>query len=132
MNASLLISGAGIAGLSAALALSRAGVRVDVLERSPDLSTEGAGVQLGPNVTRILRSWGLQDGLNAMAFFPQHLCAHDARDGRVMGQAALGSAAQRYGAPHVCSHRADLQAEVGPFLKDLVHGRFHLPVHPDP
>ncbi len=125
MTASLLISGAGIAGLSAALALSRAGVRVDVLERSPDLSTEGAGVQLGPNVTRILRSWGLQDGLNAMAFFPQHLCAHDARDGRVMGQAALGSAAQRYGAPHVCIHRADLQTLLWQAAQAQPHVHWH-------
>ena len=75
MSHALLISGAGIAGLAAALALSRAGARVDVVERAPQLSTEGAGVQLGPNVTRILRAWGLQDALNAVAVFPQHLCA---------------------------------------------------------
>ena len=109
MSHALLISGAGIAGLAAALALSRAGARVDVVERAPQLSTEGAGVQLGPNVTRILRAWGLQDALNAVAVFPQHLCARDARDGRVMGQVALSAGAQRYGAPHVCIHRADLQ-----------------------
>ena len=109
MSHALLISGAGIAGLAAALALSRAGARVDVVERAPQLSTEGAGVQLSPNVTRILRAWGLQDALNAVAVFPQHLCARDARDGRVMGQVALSTGAQRYGAPHVCIHRADLQ-----------------------
>ena len=109
MSHALLISGAGIAGLAAALALSRAGARVDVGERAPQLSTEGAGVQLGPNVTRILRAWGLQDALNAVAVFPQHLCARDARDGRVMGQVALSAGAQLYGAPHVCIHRADLQ-----------------------
>ena len=56
MSHVLLISGAGIAGLAAALALSRAGARVDVVERAPELSTEGGGVQLGPNVTRILHA----------------------------------------------------------------------------
>jgi salicylate hydroxylase len=109
MADALLISGAGIAGLAAALALSRAGAQVSVVERAPHLSTEGAGVQLGPNVTRILRAWGFQDALNAVAVFPQHLCARDARDGRVVGQVALSAGAQRYGAPHVCIHRADLQ-----------------------
>jgi salicylate hydroxylase len=109
MSHALLISGAGIAGLATALALSRAGARVDVVERAAALTTEGAGIQLGPNVTRILRAWGLQDALNAVAAFPNHLCARDARHGRVTGQVALSAGAQRYGAPHVCIHRADLQ-----------------------
>ena len=110
MSHTLLIAGAGIAGLATALALSRAGARVDVVERAPELSTEGAGVQLGPNVTRILHAWGLQDGLNAVAVFPEHLSALDARDGRVVGQVAFSHALSRYGAAHVCIHRADLQA----------------------
>jgi len=109
MSHTLLISGAGIAGLATALALSRAGARVDVVERADTLTAEGAGIQLGPNVTRILRAWGLQDALNAVAVFPNHLCARDARHGRVVGQVALSSGTQRYGAPHVCIHRADLQ-----------------------
>jgi salicylate hydroxylase len=71
---------------------------------------EGAGVQLGPHVTRILRAWGLQDALNQAAVLPQYLRARDARDGRVVGEVALSHSAQRYGAPHVCIHRADLQA----------------------
>jgi salicylate hydroxylase len=110
MSHTLLISGAGIAGLATALALSRAGARVDVVERADHLMAEGAGVQLGPNVTRILRAWGLQDALDAVAVSPQYLRARDARDGRVVGEVALSHAAQRYGAPHVCIHRADLQA----------------------
>ena len=109
MSHTLLISGAGIAGLAAALALSRAGARVDVVERADTLTTEGAGIQLGPNVTRILRAWGLQDALHAVAVFPNHLCARDACDGRLVGKVALSAGAQRYGAPHVCIHRADLQ-----------------------
>jgi salicylate hydroxylase len=125
MSHALLISGAGIAGLAAALALSRAGARVDVVERAPQLSTEGAGVQLGPNVTRILRAWGLQDALNAVAVFPQHLCARDARDGRVMGQVALSTGAQRYGAPHVCIHRADLQMLLWQAAQQAPHVHWH-------
>ncbi len=112
MSHALLISGAGIAGLATALALSRAGARVDVVERAAALTTEGAGIQLGPNVTRILRAWGLQDALNAVAAFPNHLCARDARHGRVTGQVALSAGAQRYGAPQVCIHRAELQTRL--------------------
>ena len=125
MSHPLLISGAGIAGLAAALALSRAGARVDVVERAPQLSTEGAGVQLGPNVTRILRAWGLQDALNAVAVFPQHLCARDARDGRLVGQVALSAATQRYGAPHVCIHRADLQMLLWQAAQQAPHIHWH-------
>ena len=81
MTKAVLISGAGIAGLAAALALSRAGARVDVVERADHLMAEGAGVQLGPHVTRILRAWGLQDALNQAAVLPQYLRARDARLG---------------------------------------------------
>lgn len=110
MTSPILISGAGIAGLAAALALSRAGVHVNVVERATALSTEGAGVQLGPNVTRILKAWGLERGLQEQGFSPHLLCAHDARDGRILAQVDLVQAVQRYGAPYVCMHRADLLA----------------------
>jgi len=125
MTQAVLISGAGIAGLAAALALSRAGARVDVVERADHLMAEGAGVQLGPNVTRILRAWGLQTALEAVAVQPQHLRARDARHGRVVGEAALSAAAQRYGAPHVCLHRADLQALLWQAAQQEAHVNWH-------
>ncbi len=61
----MLIAGGGIGGLSAALALARRGVRVRLLEAEPEFSESGAGIQIGPNGSRLLRSWGLGDALEA-------------------------------------------------------------------
>ena len=59
MSEKVLIAGGGIAGLATGLALARAHADVQILERAPALTEVGAGVQLGPNVTRILDAWGL-------------------------------------------------------------------------
>jgi salicylate hydroxylase len=55
MHRQLLIAGAGIGGLSAALAAARAGWQVRVFERAPVFAEVGAGVQLGPNMTHLLQ-----------------------------------------------------------------------------
>lgn len=55
----VVIVGGGIGGLGSALALGRAGLRVRVLERAAEFGEIGFGLQLAPNATRILRSWGL-------------------------------------------------------------------------
>ena len=56
---SISIIGAGIAGLSAAIALAHKGFNVTLLEKSFELTEVGAGLQLSPNATRILSKWGL-------------------------------------------------------------------------
>ena len=105
----ILIAGGGIGGLAAALALSRQGAAVQVIEQAAAFAEVGAGIQIGPNVTRILRDWGLEDGLRQVASFPQALQARDARSGRALGHLPLGERAERvYGAPYACIHRADL------------------------
>jgi salicylate hydroxylase len=106
----VLIAGGGIGGLAAAVACARQGLPVHLWERAAQLSEVGAGIQLGPNVTRILQAWGLTDALNQVAAFPESLQARDARTGEVLGVLRLGARAQqRYGAPYVTLHRADLQ-----------------------
>src|SRR5690606_24146680 len=62
---STTIVGAGIAGLTAALALARKGIAVHVLEQAPALEEVGAGLQLSPNASRILADLGLLDALSA-------------------------------------------------------------------
>ncbi len=97
--------------MAAAVACARAGWAVRIFERAPALSEVGAGIQIGPNVTRLLHGWGLQHALAAMAAFPPHLQVRDALTGRQLGKLELGSAMQqRYGAPYATLHRADLLA----------------------
>ena len=105
----ILVAGGGIGGLAAALALSRQGAAVQLIEQAAAFSEVGAGIQIGPNVTRILREWGLEAGLREVASFPHELVARDARSGRELGRLTLGERAERlYGAPYACIHRADL------------------------
>lgn len=106
----VLIAGGGIGGLAAALACAQAGLPVQLLERSATPSEVGAGIQLGPNVTRILQAWGLGERLAQVAAFPPRLQVRDALSGQVLGTLTLGQRAQaRYGAPYATLHRADLQ-----------------------
>ena len=111
MNLQIAIAGGGIGGLAAALTASRAGCNVRLLERAVAFSEVGAGVQLGPNVTRVLHAWGLNDALAAVAAFPARLQVKNAEGGELLGELALGQAmATRYGAPYATVHRADLHA----------------------
>ena len=106
----VLIAGGGIGGLAAALVCAQRGVPVQLLERAAQLSEVGAGIQIGPNVTRILQAWGLGAALAQVAAFPEQLQARDAQTGQVLGNLPLGARAQaRYGAPYATIHRADLQ-----------------------
>lgn len=109
--ANVLVAGGGIGGLSAALACARAGHRVSVHERAPEVTEVGAGVQLGPNVVKILYSWGLQEALGAVAAFPEQLTVRNAISGSKLGVLRFDQAfAQRYGAPYLTIHRADLHS----------------------
>ncbi|MDP3245710.1 MAG: FAD-dependent monooxygenase, partial [Polaromonas sp.] len=104
-----LIAGGGIGGLAAALAVSRAGWDVRLYERAPVFSEVGAGIQLGPNVVKVLHGWGLADALAGVAAFPERLEVRSALTGETLGVLRLGSVmAQRYGAPYATVHRADL------------------------
>lgn len=103
-----LIIGAGIGGLAAAIALRQAGLEVSLVEQAPVLDEIGAGLQLTPNATRILRSLGVLDAVEAVAIAPQALEVIDGRSGRLLARCAYGPAAARHGAPFLAIHRADL------------------------
>lgn len=111
MTLQIAIAGAGIGGLAAALACARAGNEARVSEQAAEVREYGAGIQLGPNVTRILRQWGVGDALAQVAGHPQAIFVRDAVDGRELASLALaGGFAARYGAHYLTIHRADLQS----------------------
>ncbi len=103
-----LIAGAGIGGLATALGLQRLGVSTQIWEQAHAFGEVGAGIQMGPNVTRILQHWGLGAALAQVAVQPQALLSCDAVTGREVGRLDLTDVARRYGAPYLTIHRADL------------------------
>lgn len=108
--ARIVIAGAGIGGLTAALALARRGFQVALLEAAERLEEVGAGIQLSPNASRILIALGIEARLRPHVVLPEELTIRNARSGRVVAQAPLGAiAADHYGAPYWVIHRGDLQ-----------------------
>ncbi len=107
----VIVAGAGIGGLAAALALARVGAEVLVLERAGSLGEAGAGLQLAPNATRLLFALGLETALRRIAFAPESADIYDRESGRRLLSTPLGAhAAARWGAPYLQAHRADLHA----------------------
>jgi salicylate hydroxylase len=105
----MVISGGGIGGLAAALTCARAGWQVDLLEQSPVFGEVGAGIQLGPNVVKVLGAMGVGDALRRVVAFPSHLEVRNATTTERLGVLPLGKTAeQRYGAPYVTIARADM------------------------
>jgi salicylate hydroxylase len=107
----IFVAGAGIGGLTAALALAARGFRIVVLEKAERLEEAGAGLQLSPNASRVLTDLGLQPRLAARAVTPDAVSLMSARSGGEVVRLPLGEAAgARAGAPYWVMHRADLQA----------------------
>lgn len=114
------IVGAGIGGLTAALACRQAGLDVRIFERAAVLKEFGAGLQLGPNATHVLNALGLASALADIAFRPEAIRMRSARSGQLIAELPLGDeAVQRYGAPYFHIHRADLLSILLTALNDL-------------
>jgi len=109
-RAPIIIVGAGIGGLTAALALARSGYGVKVFEQASELEDIGAGIQLSPNASRVLLAIGLGDKLKPHVITPAEVHIR-ASNGSELAHIPLGRLAEaRYGAPYWVLHRGDLQA----------------------
>lgn len=105
----VIIVGAGIGGLSAAIALRHHGIDAVVLEQATELTEIGAGIQIASNGSLILRELGIEAALAAVGTQPDAYDYRDLATGRQLYYAPLGpEAAARYGAPMYNVHRADL------------------------
>jgi 3-hydroxybenzoate 6-monooxygenase len=105
----VLVSGGGIGGLAAALALTRQGFPVKVLEQAPQLGEIGAGIQLGPNAFAAFDALGVGPKARSRAVYTDEMVMHDALDETLVGRIPTGEAfRQRFGNPYAVIHRADV------------------------
>jgi len=105
----VLIAGGGIGGLAAALALSRAGYAVRVLEQASELGEIGAGIQLGPNAFSAFDALGIGESARRRAVYTDRLVMMDAIDEREVASIPVGAAfRERFGNPYAVCHRADV------------------------
>lgn len=106
----IAIIGAGLGGLTAALALQRAGFRPRVYEQAAVLGDVGAGISVTPNATLGLESLGLGPQLAAVAQMPPEQLVCDGRTGAQLLAIDRSGVRERYGAAYYMLHRAELHA----------------------
>src|SRR4051812_47925703 len=112
-NLPVLVAGGGIGGLAAALALTRRGLRVKVLEQAPQLGEIGAGIQLGPNGFAAFDALGIGAIARARAVYTDEMVMHDALDETLVGRIPTGEAfRERFGNPYAVIHRADVHGSL--------------------
>ena len=121
------IAGAGIAGLTSAIALAVRGFQVDLYERAPVLEEIGAGIQLSPNGMAVLDRLGVAKELAGRFSEPKALVVRDAASGLTLARVPLGKTVrERYDAPYCTLHRADLQAALLATARRHASIAFHL------
>lgn len=105
----ILIAGGGIGGLAAALALAQKGRKVRVLEKAAEFGEIGYGIQMGPNVARMLDRLGVLEALEPASVFPEALIFADALTNEEVSRISLGKAfLARYKFRYFVIHRRDL------------------------
>lgn len=107
----LIVVGAGLAGLAAAISARLEGHHVTVLERTAKLVEVGAGLQVTPNASRLFHHWGVYDELSSKAAIPSYLAVRRYDGTRLLAYEDdfQKKMLDRYGAPFWDVHRADLQ-----------------------
>jgi salicylate hydroxylase len=118
------IVGAGIGGLTAAVAMHRRDIEVSVYEQSPQIAEIGAGVSLSPNAIKAFRALGLDEHIAAIGFESDNQIVRAWDSGDTLSRVFRKGVYQKeFGAPYLSAHRADLVEVLRRQLPDSV---FHL------
>jgi salicylate hydroxylase len=104
----IVIVGGGIGGLAAALALEARGAEVIVAEQSPVHSEIGAGLNLTPNAVKAFRALGLDQAIEDIGWASEFQLIRSWRSGRYISRIRRSDFRQKFGAPNLTVHRADL------------------------
>jgi 2-polyprenyl-6-methoxyphenol hydroxylase-like FAD-dependent oxidoreductase len=113
-DTSVAIIGGGIGGLTAAISLLQAGFDVQVYEQANWLSEVGAGINIGPNASRLLIRLGLGPELADVAFRAPFFHQRRWQDGRTLTRTPLGQSVEaEFGAPYYIFHRGPGQGGAG-------------------
>ena len=127
MQPSIAVVGAGIGGLTAALAFARQGCQVEIFEQSQALQEVGAGLQLSPNATGILDALGLTDRLSESWHEPEKLALLSGTTLQPLAHIPVGRAARkRWAFPYAVIHRAALQSVLAESIEAQEQCRLHL------
>ena len=111
MNGKIIVAGAGIGGLTVALALLRRGIDVAIYEQADELAELGAGVQISPNGTNALAHLGLLDDLARVSTEPDSKKIRLWNTGQTWQLFDLGpDCVAQYGYPYLMIHRGDLHS----------------------
>jgi 3-hydroxybenzoate 6-monooxygenase len=122
----VIVAGGGIGGLAAALALSRQGYRVTVLEQAPEIGEIGAGMQLGPNAFHAFDALGVGDKARSRAVYTDCMVMHDAIDESLVGRIETGEAfRKRFGNPYAVIHRVDIHKSLLEAAQESGRVSFH-------
>ncbi|KAF9735030.1 hypothetical protein PMIN06_000802 [Paraphaeosphaeria minitans] len=106
----IIVAGAGLGGLAAAIALRRRGHEVTVFEKAPELGEVGAGIQVPPNSRRLLIRWGLGPYLKGKTVEPDAIRHRRWQNGEVLSLTRLvPEFEEKFGAGYYVIHRANLQ-----------------------
>jgi salicylate hydroxylase len=121
------IVGAGLGGLTLALALAKLGGRATVYEAAPALGEVGAGITVSPNAGRVLDWLGLGDAVRAHGVQPHTQRIQHWATGELLREMDRGAALEeRYAAPYRHLHRADLHAMLADALEAAQPGAIRL------